>query len=76
VTYAMTGEMTLHGEVLPIGGLREKLLAAKRLGIRKLIIPEDNRADVEELKPWVTNGMELHYVKKITQVFDLALKKK
>ena len=74
VSYAMTGEMTLHGSVLPIGGVREKLLAAKRLGIRKLIIPADNRADVEDLKPWITSGMEIHYVDNISQVFALALR--
>ena len=49
MSFAMTGEMTLHGDVLPIGGIREKLLAAKRLGIKKLIVPEDNRPDVVEL---------------------------
>ena len=76
VSYAMTGEMTLHGQVLPIGGVREKLLAAKRLGLRKLIIPADNRADVEELKPWATGGMEIHYVENIAQVFATALKQK
>ena len=73
VSYAMTGEMTLHGEVLPIGGVREKLLAAKRLGIKQLILPEDNRADVAELKPWVTDGVNIHYVSKIERVFELAL---
>ena len=75
VSYAMTGEMTLHGNVLPIGGLREKMLAAKRLGISKLIIPEDNRSDVEELKDWVTRGMEIRYVSSVLEVFELALKK-
>lgn len=74
ISYAMTGEMTLHGDVLPIGGVREKILAAKRLGIKKLILPEDNKADVEELNAWMTSGMDLHYVSRITKVFELALR--
>jgi ATP-dependent Lon protease len=76
VGYAMTGEMTLHGNILPIGGIREKILAAKRLGINKLIIPADNKDDVVELKKWITDGMELNYVSSITEVFKLALKAK
>ncbi len=74
VSYAMTGEMTLHGDVLPIGGVREKILAAKRLGIKKLIVPEDNKPDVEELGDWIKSGMKIHYVSKISSVFQLALK--
>ena len=74
VSYAMTGEMTLHGDVLPIGGIREKMLAAKRLGIKKLILPEDNKSDVGELGDWIKTGMKIHYVSKITGVFQLALK--
>ncbi len=74
VSYAMTGEMTLHGDVLPIGGVREKVLAAKRLGIKKLILPEDNRSDVDELGEWIKSGMKIHYVSKMSSVFQLALK--
>jgi len=74
VSYAMTGEMTLHGEVLPIGGVREKLLAAKRLGITKLIIPADNKNDVEELKDWIKKGIEINYVRSFDEVAALALK--
>jgi len=73
-SFAMTGEMTLHGDVLPIGGLREKVLAAKRLGIKKIILPEDNKADIEELSDWVKKGMTFNYVSKITKVFELALR--
>ena len=76
VDFAMTGEMTLHGNVLPIGGIREKILAAKRLGINKLIIPIENKYDVSELKTWITAGMEIHYVSSITEVFSLALRAK
>ena len=73
-SYAMTGEMTLHGNVLPIGGVREKVLAAKRLGIKKLIVPEDNKSDVDELGDWIKSGMKIHYVSKMSTVFQLALK--
>lgn len=72
-SYAMTGEMTLHGRVLPIGGVREKILAAKRLGIKDIILPEDNRSDAAELGQWVLKGMKLHYVSDVSKVFDLAL---
>jgi ATP-dependent Lon protease len=70
---AMTGEITLRGEVLPIGGVREKILAAKRLGILEVIVPEANRVDVEELPPWVRKGMEIRYAGEAAQVFALAL---
>ncbi|MDO5115403.1 MAG: endopeptidase La [Synergistaceae bacterium] len=72
--FAMTGEMTLHGNVLPIGGIREKILAAKRLGIKDILLPEDNRADVSELSEWILKGMKLHYVSDISEVFELALR--
>ena len=72
--YAMTGEMTLHGSILPIGGIREKTLAAKRLDIKEIILPEANRPDTAELSDWVLSGMKLHYVSNITKVFELALR--
>lgn len=72
-SFAMTGEMTLHGDVLPIGGVREKILAAKRTGIKKLIIPEENRMEVEELSNWILSGVTLYYVRNIKSVFELAL---
>jgi ATP-dependent Lon protease len=72
-SYAMTGEMTLHGFVLPIGGVREKILAAKRFGVKKVIVPKDNREEIEELGDWVLSGVKLHYVEDIGSVFRLAL---
>lgn len=72
--YAMTGEMTLHGNVLPIGGVREKILAAKRLGVKEIILPDANKPDVTELSNWVTDGMKLHYVSNVAKVFEFALK--
>ena len=71
----MTGEITLRGRVLPIGGLKEKLLAALRGGIRTVIIPEENRKDLADLPKSVTQGMKIVPVKWIDEVLDLALER-
>ena len=71
---AMTGEMTLRGRVMPVGGIKEKILAAKRAGITELILCEDNRKDVEEVKAEYVEGLQFHYVKMIDEVLKLALK--
>jgi ATP-dependent Lon protease len=70
---AMTGEITLGGDVLPIGGLNEKLLAAKRLGVTRIILPERNRKDVVELPKELLDGLDLHYVRRAPEVLKLAL---
>jgi ATP-dependent Lon protease len=70
---AMTGELTLVGEVLPIGGVREKVLAAQRSRIKRVILPAENKADVDELKPELRKGLRFHYVEEIDEVFELAL---
>ena len=70
----MTGEMTLRGRVMPVGGIKEKILAAKRAGITDLILCEDNRKDVEEIKTEYLAGLNFHYVKQIDEVLALALK--
>lgn len=70
---AMTGEITLRGEVLPIGGLKEKLLAALRGGIKHVIIPEENKRDLKEIPAIVTEGLKIHPVRWIDQVFEIAL---
>ena len=70
---AMTGEVTLRGRVLPIGGLKEKLLAAKNAGIRTVLVPKDNRADVEELSSEITKGLEILYMEHMDQVLNAAL---
>ncbi|QTS84133.1 endopeptidase La [Coxiella endosymbiont of Amblyomma nuttalli] len=70
---AMTGEITLRGEVLPIGGLKEKLLAALRGNIKHVIIPEENKLDLKEIPAIVTHDLKIHPVKWIDQVFALAL---
>ena len=70
---AMTGEITLTDDVLPIGGLNEKLLAAKRMDIKEIILPEKNRKDIDELPAELLEGLELHYVNKISEVLAVAL---
>ena len=70
---AMTGEITLRGEVLPIGGLKEKLLAALRGGIKHVLIPKDNVKDLEEIPQNVKDGLEIHAVKWIDEVFEWGL---
>ena len=70
---AMTGEITLRGEVLPIGGLKEKLLAALRGGIKHVLIPKDNVKDLEEIPQNVKDGLEIHAVQWIDEVFEHGL---
>jgi ATP-dependent Lon protease len=70
---AMTGEITLRGKVLPVGGIREKLLAAKRAGITDIILCRENRKDVEEIKEDYLKGLTFHYVEDISEVIHLAL---
>ncbi len=65
---AMTGEMTLRGRVLPVGGIKEKILAAKRAGVHTIVISEDNRKDIEDIKPVYVEGLTFHYVKTIADV--------
>lgn len=65
---AMTGEITLRGRVLPIGGLKEKLLAAKKAGIKKILVPDENRPDVEEIESEITEGLEIVFVKQMEEV--------
>jgi ATP-dependent Lon protease len=72
---AMTGEITLRGKVLPVGGIKEKILAAKRAGIRDIIISKENRKDVEEIKEIYRADLVFHYIDNILQVLELALLK-
>jgi ATP-dependent Lon protease len=72
---AMTGEITLRGTVLPIGGVREKVLAAKRNGITSVILPKENSVDVNELAQWAKDGMTFNFVSEIDEVFNMALGK-
>ncbi|WP_370450077.1 MULTISPECIES: endopeptidase La [Parabacteroides] len=72
---AMTGEITLRGKVLPVGGIKEKILAAKRAGIKELILCKENQKDIEEIKADYVKGLTFHYVEDIHQVIDIALLK-
>ena len=70
---AMTGEITLRGKVLPVGGIKEKILAAKRAGIKEIILCEDNRKDIEEINERYVKGLTFHYVNEMQEVLDTAL---
>lgn len=73
---AMTGEITLRGKVLPVGGIKEKILAAKRSGMKVILLPERNQKDVEEIDNAFLGDLEFHYVKDMMEVLELALEKK
>jgi ATP-dependent Lon protease len=70
---AMTGEITLRGKVLPVGGIKEKVLAAKRAGIRRVVLPERNQRDVEEIQPDLLKGLEFDYVSTVDEALDRIL---
>ena len=72
---AMTGEITLRGKVLPVGGIKEKILAAKRAYIKEILLCEENKRDIKEIKPEYIKGLKFHYVKDMSQVIDIALTK-
>jgi ATP-dependent Lon protease len=70
----MTGEITLRGLVLPVGGIKEKVLAARRSGITTLILPKKNEKDLEEVPDQVKKDMKFHFVQKMDEVIQIALK--
>ena len=70
---AMTGEITLRGKVLPVGGIKEKILAAKRAGITDIVICQDNRKDIDEIPAIYLKGVNFHYVENVQDVWDFAL---
>ena len=72
---AMTGEITLRGKVLPVGGIKEKILAAKRANIKEIILCHENKSDIEEIKADYLVGLTFHYVKEMSEVIELALTK-
>ena len=69
---AMTGEITLRGRVLPIGGLKEKLLAAKKAGITTVLVPAENKADVDEMEQEITEGLEICFMESMNEVLEKA----
>ena len=69
----MTGEITLRGKVLPVGGIKEKILAAKRAKIKEIILCEDNRKNVQEIKAEYLKGLTFHYVTEMSEVIDIAI---
>ena len=72
---AMTGEISLRGKVLPIGGLKEKLLAAKQAGMKLILIPQENERDLADISEEITAGMEIRAVSKMDEVLENALEK-
>jgi ATP-dependent Lon protease len=72
---AMTGEITLRGKVLPVGGIREKILAAKRAGITDIILCKENKKNIEEIKETYIKGLTFHYVSDVKEVLQIALLK-
>ena len=70
---AMTGEITLRGKVLPVGGIKEKMLAARRAGITDVVLSSANRKDIEEIPAEYLKGMNFHYVKTIDEVIDFSI---
>lgn len=69
---AMTGEVSLMGRVLPVGGIKEKIIAAKRSGVTCIILPEENKKDFTELPTYITDGLEVHFVSNYSDVFKIA----
>ena len=69
----MTAEITLRGQVMPVGGIKEKVLAAHRAGLKTIILPHRNEADLEELSKEVRGDLEFHFVEMMEEVLDLAL---
>ena len=69
----MTGEITLRGDVLPVGGIKEKILAAKRANIKEIILCSKNKHDVEEIQADYLKGLTFHYVSKMSEVLEIAL---
>ena len=70
---AMTGEITLRGRVLPIGGLKEKLMAAKNAGMHRVLVPEKNRVDEQEISGEIKKGLDIRFMENMDEVLELAL---
>ena len=71
----MTGEITLRGKVLPVGGIKEKMLAAKRARIQHIVLSSENRKEIEEIKESYIEGLTFHYIEEMKQIIDIVLMK-
>lgn len=69
---AMTGEVSLTGKVLPVGGIKEKVIAAKRVGVDCILLPAENRKDFDDLAPFITQGLEVHFVQHYQEIFPIV----
>lgn len=69
---AMTGEVSLTGKVLPVGGIKEKIIAAKRVGVKCVILPEENRKDFTELPEYISKDLEVHFVREYSDVYNIV----
>ena len=72
---AMTGEITLRGEVLAVGGIKEKILAAKRAGIKEIVLPASNKKDIDDINPLYLEGLKFHFLKTMKEVLAVSLLK-
>lgn len=68
----MTGEISLTGKVLPVGGIKEKTIAAKRSNVKTIILPEENKKDYEDLPKFITDGLDVHFVNEYRQVYEFV----
>lgn len=71
----MTGEISLTGKVLPVGGIKEKVMAARRSGITALVLPKANQRDFDEIPDYLKEGLDVHYAEDYQQVYDVAFRK-
>lgn len=69
---AMTGEVSLTGKVLPVGGIKEKTIAAKRSNVKTIILPEENKKDYDDLPSYITEGLDVHFVSNYNEIYDLV----
>ena len=70
--FAMTGEVSLTGKVLPVGGIKEKIIAAKRVGVDCVVLPAENRKDFDDLAPFITEGLEAHFVSHYREIYPIV----